>query len=86
MSTSKPRRLRVLDAFDRRFLNEMQDCFPLAPNPFLELGTSAGLAEEDAITRMRALCVNERFTEARRLMLTNLGLANLWQEETVVNG
>lgn len=35
---------------------------------------------------LRALCVKGRLTDAKRLTLTNLGLADLWQEETVING
>ncbi len=34
---------------------------------------------------LRALCVKGRISEAKRLMFTNLGLADLWDEETVAN-
>ncbi len=35
---------------------------------------------------LRALCVKGRVTEAKRLMFTNLGLAELWEEEAMANG
>ena len=35
---------------------------------------------------LRALCVKGRLAEAKQLMYANLGVADLWQEETVVNG
>lgn len=66
---SKPRSLRDLDAIDNRLLNEMQDRFPLVPNPFQELRTRIGTSEDAAITRVRAI-----------------GLAELRQEETLING
>ncbi len=66
---SKPRSLRELDAIDSRLLNEMQDRFPLVPNPFQELGTRLSTYADAAITRVRAI-----------------GLAELRQEETLING
>lgn len=35
---------------------------------------------------LRALCVNGRLAEAKRLMFANLGLVDRWQEETVTHG
>jgi precorrin-2 dehydrogenase/sirohydrochlorin ferrochelatase len=35
---------------------------------------------------LRALCVKGRLDEAKGLMFANLGLADLWKEEAVVNG
>jgi len=44
-----------LDDLDKQLLNRIQSDFPLVARPFEELGQSLGLAEEDVISRMRAL-------------------------------
>jgi DNA-binding Lrp family transcriptional regulator len=46
---------RPLDELDRRLLNLLQGSFPLAPRPFAEIGTLAGVAEEEVLARVRVL-------------------------------
>lgn len=44
-----------MDEIDRRLLAEVQDAFPIAPRPFLELGRTLGLSEDQVISRLAAL-------------------------------
>jgi DNA-binding Lrp family transcriptional regulator len=44
-----------LDATDKRLLNLMQGHFPLAPRPYQHVAAEAGIAEGEAMTRVRHL-------------------------------
>ncbi len=44
-----------LDDLDKRLLNLMQGRFPIAPRPYREVATEAGIAEEEAMQRVRRL-------------------------------
>ena len=44
-----------MDEIDRQLLNEMQDGFPLVPEPFAELAARIGTDEADVIARLSAL-------------------------------
>ncbi len=44
-----------MDLIDRQLLNEMQDRFPLVPEPFVELAARTGTSEADVISRLSAL-------------------------------
>ncbi len=44
-----------MDDLDKQLLNRIQSDFPLAARPYLVLGESLGLAEDEAVERMRAL-------------------------------
>lgn len=44
-----------MDEIDLKLLAEVQDAFPIAPRPFLELGRSLGLSEDEVISRLAAL-------------------------------
>lgn len=44
-----------LDAIDRRLLNQLQSDFPLEPRPFAVLAQRLGIAEEEVLSRARAL-------------------------------
>ena len=44
-----------MDPIDRQLLNEMQDRFPLVPEPFAELAARTGTNEADVIARLSAL-------------------------------
>lgn len=44
-----------MDEIDLRLLAEVQDAFPIAPRPFLELGRALGLSEDEVISRLAAL-------------------------------
>jgi DNA-binding Lrp family transcriptional regulator len=45
----------ALDGTDRRLLDIIQTDFPLCPRPYAELGRRLGIAEEEALDRVRAL-------------------------------
>lgn len=45
----------MLDAVDRRILSLIQSSFPLAPRPYAVIGEAAGIAEEEALERVRSL-------------------------------
>ena len=45
----------VLDDTDRRLLDIIQTDFPLCPRPYAELGRRLGIAEKEALDRVRAL-------------------------------
>jgi DNA-binding Lrp family transcriptional regulator len=45
----------VLDDTDRRLLDIVQTDFPLCPRPYAELGRRLGIAESEALDRVRAL-------------------------------
>lgn len=45
----------VLEPFDQLLLNEMQDRFPLVPEPFAELARRAGATEGAVIARLQAM-------------------------------
>jgi DNA-binding Lrp family transcriptional regulator len=49
----------ALDDLDRRLLNLMQGSFPLAPRPYAEVATLAGMPEADVLARVQRL-VDER--------------------------
>ncbi len=44
-----------MDEIDLKLLAEVQDAFPIAPRPFLELGRTLGLSEDQVISRLAAL-------------------------------
>ena len=44
-----------MDPIDQQLLNEMQDRFPLVPEPFVELAARLGTDEADVIARLSAL-------------------------------
>lgn len=44
-----------MDEIDLRLLAEVQDAFPIAPRPFLELGRTLGISEDQVISRLAAL-------------------------------
>ena len=44
-----------LDPIDQQLLNEVQDRFPLVPEPFAELAARSGTVERDVIARLSAL-------------------------------
>ncbi len=44
-----------MDEIDLKLLAEVQDAFPIAPRPFLELGQTLGLSEDEVIMRLGAL-------------------------------
>ena len=44
-----------LDTIDRQLLDIIQTDFPITPRPYAELGQRLGIAEEDALARVRAL-------------------------------
>ena len=44
-----------MDPIDQQLLNEMQDRFPLLPEPFVELASRTGTNEADVIARLAAL-------------------------------
>ncbi len=46
---------RELDDVDRELLNRVQIDFPIAPQPYLDLGASVGTTEADVIARLGAL-------------------------------
>ena len=48
-------RIVELDPMDRQLLNEMQDRFPLVPEPFAELANRLGTSEAGVIARLSAL-------------------------------
>ena len=43
------------DAVDRKLLSLIQTEFPLAPEPYRELGDALGVPEEEVMTRLKAL-------------------------------
>ena len=45
----------MLDAVDRRILSIIQSFFPLEPRPYKAIGEQAGISEEEALARVRAL-------------------------------
>ena len=45
----------MLDAVDRRILSLIQSSFPLEPKPYAVIGEAAGVSEEEALERVRAL-------------------------------
>jgi DNA-binding Lrp family transcriptional regulator len=44
-----------MDEFDKKILNTMQEEFPVAQNPFAEVGKLIGLDEKEVIERVRRL-------------------------------
>jgi len=44
-----------MDNTDKKILNEIQSDFPIAPNPFFELGKRLNLSELDVIERIKRL-------------------------------
>ncbi|MDR3073678.1 MAG: AsnC family transcriptional regulator [Deltaproteobacteria bacterium] len=44
-----------MDAVDRKILARIQSDFPLAPRPYAVIGEQAGIGEEEAFERVRAL-------------------------------
>jgi DNA-binding Lrp family transcriptional regulator len=48
-----------LDDLDKRLLNLMQGRFPLAPRPYAEVATAAGITEHETLTRVQRL-IDER--------------------------
>jgi len=44
-----------LDSLDKALLEKLQQGFPLSPRPFQDLGQELGLAEKEALDRVRAL-------------------------------
>ncbi|MDR1660470.1 MAG: AsnC family transcriptional regulator [Desulfovibrio sp.] len=44
-----------MDCIDRRLLDIIQTDFPLCPRPYAELGRRLGIAEKEALDRVRAL-------------------------------
>jgi siroheme decarboxylase len=44
-----------LDELDKRLLNLMQGKFPIAPRPFAEVATAAGVSEDEVLGRVRRL-------------------------------
>jgi DNA-binding Lrp family transcriptional regulator len=47
--------MKELDPVDRTLLEQLQAGFPLVPQPFVELGESLGLSEDDVLARVRRL-------------------------------
>lgn len=45
----------LLDAVDRRILSLIQSSFPIDPRPYAVIGETVGIAEEEALTRVRSL-------------------------------
>lgn len=46
---------RMLDEVDRKILSRIQSDFPLVSRPYAEIGESAGVTENEAFERVRAL-------------------------------
>jgi len=44
-----------MDEFDKKILNTMQEEFPVAQNPFAEIGKLVGLDEKEVIERVKRL-------------------------------
>ncbi|HEX7445132.1 MAG TPA: AsnC family transcriptional regulator, partial [Methanothrix sp.] len=44
-----------MDEIDRKLLSMVQDCFPLTPRPFQDLGVALGLDEKEVIERLAVL-------------------------------
>jgi DNA-binding Lrp family transcriptional regulator len=44
-----------MDATDQHLLNEMQDRFPLVPEPYAELAERVGVSEEEVLERLLRL-------------------------------
>ena len=44
-----------MDEIDRKLLAMVQDCFPLTPRPFQDLGEALGLDEKEVIERLAVL-------------------------------
>ena len=44
-----------MDEIDRKLLAMVQDCFPLTPRPFLDIGIALGLEEKEVIERLAVL-------------------------------
>lgn len=47
--------MALMDATDKALLDIIQGDFPLVPRPYAEIGARLGIAEEEALDRVRAL-------------------------------
>jgi DNA-binding Lrp family transcriptional regulator len=87
----------VLDELDKRLLNLMQAHFPIAPRPYEVVAAQAGIAEEEALTRVRRL-LDERIIrqvtpifDTRALGYKSMLVAakvdpeNPWRAATIIN-
>ena len=57
----------TLDAVDGKILNLIQRGFPLSPRPFAEIARHAGIAEEEAIERIRRMRASGSIRRIRAL-------------------
>jgi DNA-binding Lrp family transcriptional regulator len=86
-----------LDELDKRLLNLMQGSFPLAPRPYAEVATLAGISERDAMDRVQRL-LDERIIrqvtpifDTRALGYSSMLVAakvdpeNPWRAANVIN-
>ncbi|MCQ2444359.1 MAG: Lrp/AsnC family transcriptional regulator, partial [Mailhella sp.] len=55
MSTHAPAQASELDATDKALLDIIQTAFPLDPRPYRVLGEALGIAEEEALARVKSL-------------------------------
>ena len=55
MSTHAPAQASELDATDKALLDIIQTAFPLDPRPYRVLGETLGIAEEEALARVKSL-------------------------------
>jgi siroheme decarboxylase len=87
-----------LDELDKRLLNLMQGAFPIAARPYAHVAAQAGIAEQDAIARVRHL-IEQRIIrqvtpiyDTRALGYSSMLVAakvdpeNPWRAATVING
>ena len=44
-----------MDVVDRRIINELQNGFPISPQPYAEAAQSLGISEDDLLSRLKAL-------------------------------
>jgi len=86
-----------LDDLDKRLLNLMQGHFPIAPRPYAHVAKEAGIAEEEAIARIKTL-LDERIIrqvtpifDTRALGYSSMLVAakvdpdNPWRAATIIN-
>ncbi len=86
-----------LDDMDKRLLNLMQGRFPIAPRPYQQVATEAGIHEEETMTRVRRL-LDERIIrqvtpifDTRALGYSSMLVAakvdpeNPWRAANVIN-
>lgn len=45
----------MIDSIDRKILNLIQTGMPLSPEPYRELGETAGISEEEVVARIKAM-------------------------------